>query len=77
MSVDPRGPVPIYRQIAAELRAQIESGEYPPHTRIATEGEIQERFSVARATARQAIATLREEGLVYTVNQRGTFVSER
>jgi DNA-binding GntR family transcriptional regulator len=33
-----------------------------------------ETWEVARTTARRAIAVLREEGLVYTVPQRGTYV---
>jgi hypothetical protein len=32
---------------------------------------------VSRDTARRAVATLREEGLVVTVPQRGTYVRER
>lgn len=52
------------------------SGQYPPHTRIPTESELVETFEVARTTARRAVATLRDEGLVYTVPQRGTYVAK-
>ena len=65
--IDPLGPLPPYRQIAAILRRRIESGQYPPDTRIPTESELMEAFEVARTTARRAIAALREEGLIYTV----------
>ena len=72
--IDPTGPVAPYRQIAAILRSRIESGEYPRGTRIPTESELVETFEVARTTARRSIALLREEGLVETVPQRGTYV---
>jgi len=73
--IDPTGPVPPYRQIASILRARIESGEYPKGTRIPTESELVETYEVARTTARRSIALLRDEGLVTTVPQRGTYVS--
>jgi GntR family transcriptional regulator len=73
-TIDPTGPVPPYRQIAAIIRARIESGEYAKGTRIPTESEMVETWEVARTTARRAIALLREEGLVTTVPQRGSYV---
>jgi DNA-binding GntR family transcriptional regulator len=75
--IDPLGPLPPYRQIAAILRRRIESGQYPPDTRIPTESELMDAFEVARTTARRAIAVLREEGLIYTVPQRGSYVTRK
>ena len=75
--IDPLAPVPPYRQIAAILRRRIEAGEYPPDTRIPTESELVEAFEVARTTARRAVEVLRNDGLVYTVPQRGTYVTKR
>jgi len=53
------------------------SGQYPPNTRIPTESELVETYEVARSTARRAVKALRDEGLVYTVPQRGTYVAEQ
>jgi len=72
--IDPTGPVPPYRQIAEIIRQRIKSGEYPKGSRIPTESEMVDMWEVARSTARRAIALLREEGLVQTVPQRGTYV---
>jgi GntR family transcriptional regulator len=72
--IDPTGPVPPYRQIAKILRSRIESGEYPKGTRMPTESEIVDTWEVARTTARRAIALLREQGLIETVPQRGSYV---
>lgn len=72
--IDPTGPVPPYRQIAEIIRQRIKSGEYPKGTRIPTESEMVDTWEVARTTARRAIRVLRDEGLVHTVPQRGTYV---
>jgi DNA-binding GntR family transcriptional regulator len=73
--IDPLAPKPPYRQIAEILKRRIMSGQYPPHTRIPTESELVEAFEVARTTARRAVSALRDEDLVYTVPQRGTYVA--
>jgi GntR family transcriptional regulator len=71
--IDPTGPVPPYRQIAEILRGQITSGELKKGARI-TESELTETYEVARNTARRALAVLREDGLIMTVPQRGSYV---
>jgi GntR family transcriptional regulator len=75
--IDPLAPVPPYRQIAEILKRRIMSGQYPPDSRIPTESELVEAYEVARTTARRAVGVLRDEGLVYTVPQRGTYVAQR
>lgn len=75
--IDPLAPVHPYRQVARIIRRRILSGEYPPNTRIPSESELVETFEVARTTARRAVSALRDEGLVYTVPQRGTYVAEQ
>jgi GntR family transcriptional regulator len=75
--IDPLAPIPPYRQIAAILKRRILSGQYPPNTRIPTESELVETYEVARTTARRAVGALREDGLVYTVPQRGTYVAQQ
>jgi GntR family transcriptional regulator len=73
--IDPIAPTPPYRQIAEIMRRRIEAGQYRPDTRIPTESEIVEEFEVARTTARRAVSVLRDEGLVYTVPNRGSYVT--
>ncbi len=70
-----RGPEPPHRQIAAWLRGRIEAGEYRPGLDpIESESWLVGAFGVARDTVRRSIAVLRDEGLVYTVPQRGSYV---
>ncbi|MCM4078925.1 GntR family transcriptional regulator [Paractinoplanes hotanensis] len=70
-----RTPRPVYVMIAEELAQEI--AKAPVDSPIASENDIRQRWGVARATARHAIAELRERGLVYTVAGRGSFVSPR
>jgi GntR family transcriptional regulator len=74
MKYDPLAPVPRYRQIAAIIRERIERGEIAPGRPIPSEVALEQEFGVARATARRAVAVLRDQGLVVTVPGLGTYV---
>jgi DNA-binding transcriptional regulator YhcF (GntR family)/8-oxo-dGTP pyrophosphatase MutT (NUDIX family) len=71
---DPRDPRPAYEQIAADIRAAIGQGRLEPGDRLPTEREHAARYGVAIGTYRQAIAVLREEGLLSTYKRHGTVV---
>jgi DNA-binding GntR family transcriptional regulator len=76
--INPRAAEPPYRQIAAWLRGRIEAGEFRPgQDPLPSEKDLVGLFGVARDTARRAVQVLRDEGLVVTVPQRGTYVAER
>jgi GntR family transcriptional regulator len=57
-------PAAQHAQIAASLRARIESGEIAPEAALPSEAELVARFQVSRGTVRQALSTLRAEGLI-------------
>ena len=77
MEIDHASPTPVYQQIAAWVRERIESGELAPGRPIPSEATLmQEAEGVARTTVRRAVAYLRDQGLVYTVPQRGTYVTD-
>jgi DNA-binding GntR family transcriptional regulator len=59
--------------VAEIIRSQIRSGQLPTGSRI-TEAEISEIYEVARSTARRTLAVLRDECLIFTVPQRGSYV---
>lgn len=73
--INPRSAVPPYRQIAAWLRSRIEADEFRPgEDPLPSEKDLVDLFGVARDTARRAVQALRDEGLVETIPQRGTYV---
>lgn len=67
--------LPLYAQIAAQLRAQIERGEYQPGTAIPSEHELSRAFSVGRPTVRQATQLLVDESVLERRRGSGTYVS--
>lgn len=75
--IDHDGPVTPYRQLAAILTARIERGDWSPGRRIASEYELMSEYGLARTTVRRAIQVLVDDDVVFTVPQRGTYVSER
>lgn len=68
---------PMYRQIAEDLRAQIESGGLKPGQRMRTEIELRDHYGASRNTVRDAIKLLTTLGLVETKPGQGTFVVQK
>ena len=77
MTVDHEGKTPVYLQIAAILRSEIERGVYAPGRPVPSETQLMQRYEVARLTARKAVRVLADEGLVEVVPGRGAYVTER
>ncbi|GAA3378271.1 GntR family transcriptional regulator [Streptomyces sannanensis] len=59
-----------YRQLAADLRKAIASGDYESGGRLPSEEELAQQYGVSRGTVRQALAVLRANGLV--TSRRGS-----
>lgn len=69
-------PLPLYYQLKEVLKQQIQSGHLAPHTAIPSEPELVSRYHVSRATVRQALTELVNEGLLYRQHGKGTYVCE-
>jgi len=67
----------MYRQIAEDLREQIESGAIGPGQQLRTELELREHYGASRNTVRDAIKWLTSLGLVETKPGQGTFVVQK
>lgn len=66
--------VPLYQQVANDLRASIENDVYHVGQRIPPEPELSQLYAVSRITVRKAIELLVEEGLLAKRQGKGTFV---
>jgi DNA-binding transcriptional MocR family regulator len=66
--------LPVYRQIAAQLRLQIESGEVDAGSRLPTIRSLARVLGVNRDTVSLAYESLASHGLVESTVGRGTFV---
>lgn len=76
LTLDRDSSVPLYAQIEDILRARIAAGEWNPGERIPSEVTLNEQFGVARMTLRGVLNSLVDEGLLYRVPGKGTFVAE-
>jgi GntR family transcriptional regulator len=74
--IDHDAPTPVYAQLAAILRARIERGDWQPGRRIMSEVQLMQAYGLARETTRKAVRVLIEDGTLFTVPGRGTFVSD-
>ena len=64
-----------YQRIVQDLRRQIATGQLQPGSRIPGIKELAEQYAVAPGTAQRALGELRIEGLIYSQQGRGSFVS--
>lgn len=64
------------RQLTELLAGRISSGELKPGERFPTELDLIEQYNVSRTVVREAISSLKADGLVETRHGIGTFVLE-
>ncbi len=66
---------PRYMQVYSSLYQWIAQGHYAPGARLEPENQLCGMFGVSRITIRKAIGMLVEQGLLRTVQGKGTFVA--
>jgi GntR family transcriptional regulator len=72
VDLDPDAIEPLYEQLAAILRGQIERGEL--ERRVPSVKTLAQTYGCAIGTAERALKILKDEGLIRTAMGRGTFV---
>lgn len=73
--LDPTSHVPLYLQVAAQLRGQIDSGRLKPRDQLPSETELMHRLGISRATAIAGLSELVRTNEAFRVKGRGTFVA--
>lgn len=68
--------VPLYRQIAEQIRDRISEGVLPPGTQLPTVRALATSLGVTRMTVQTAYADLQSGGWIEATVGRGTFVSD-
>jgi len=69
-------PRRLYQEIALQIRAHIENGEFPIGTQLPSERDLAQQFKVSRPSVREALIALEVEGLVDVRPGAGVFVCE-
>ncbi|MBX2838540.1 MAG: GntR family transcriptional regulator [Gammaproteobacteria bacterium] len=74
MSLNSQSPVPLYRQLADRILSEIDAGQHAVATKIPSENELADRYSIGRPTVRQATDLLVRQGRLERRRGSGTFV---
>jgi len=74
MTINPGAAEFPHRQIAGQLRARINRGDWAPGERLPSIPALATQFGVAKQTVQRTIDQLRIEGLLITRPGSGTFV---
>ena len=62
--------------VAQQLLARLESGQYAPGEKLASQDALCQEFGVSRTVIREAVASLRQSGHLIVRQGSGVFVSE-
>lgn len=77
MEINRSSALPLYYQLKEIIKEEIDIGKYKPGERIPSENEFAENLKISRNTAKQAVADLVAEGLLFRIQGKGTFVAEK
>jgi len=69
--------LPKYIAIAEWMKTNIENNNFKHGEKLISENQICEKFSISRQTARQAISTLEQDGLVVRKQGSGTYINHQ
>ncbi|BCJ86426.1 GntR family transcriptional regulator [Effusibacillus dendaii] len=69
--------IPLYVQVKESVLAEIKSGQWKAGDKLPTERELSEKLNVSRNTVSQAYQELEAEGVLTSIQGRGTFVCDR
>lgn len=72
-----RSPQPLYLQVAAIFRRNIERGIWPCSEQVPALESLVDTLGVSRATVRQAFGMLEREGLIHRSRGSGTYVNDK
>jgi len=75
--IDKLSPVPLYIQLRDGIKEKVLEGVWQVGEQIPTENELMDEYDVSRATVRNAISSLVNEGFLVKQRGRGTFVARK
>lgn len=67
----------VYEQIVDNIKEQIMTGVLKENTQLPTVRELSQLLTVNPHIVKKALQTLDQEGYIYTIANKGTFVSSR
>ncbi len=77
MLIDYNNPEPLYKQIANDLREQVQEKKLFPGQQIPSQRELSESYEVSLITVKKAISELINTGILYSRIGKGTYVAKQ
>ena len=77
MQIKHNSPIPLYYQLREQIRENILSGKWDYGKELPAELKLCEELNLSRATVKQAMDGLVQEGLIERKKGKGTFVIYR
>lgn len=71
----PQTPKPLYEQVKDHIMDHIQSGAWAPDTRIPSENQLANEFSISRLTVNRALRELSDAGHLVRIQGVGTYVA--
>lgn len=75
-TISKTSPIPLHIQLLNELRHAILSGKFKAHEQLPGEYALVTELNISRSTIQRAWQTALDEGLIYRIPAKGTFVAE-
>lgn len=77
MGISSNPPIPLYYTLVEQIIKKIEDEELQAGSMIMSERELMDQYGMSRTTVRKAIDILVNEGYLYKVQGKGTFVQNK
>jgi GntR family transcriptional regulator len=74
--IDNHSRVPIYQQVKEQIIMLINTGVYKPNDQLSSIRNLSKELDINVNTIKRAFAELESDGVVYSVQGKGVFVSE-
>ncbi|KUO71152.1 MAG: hypothetical protein APF77_10410 [Clostridia bacterium BRH_c25] len=69
-------PIPLYYQVKEDIINKIKDGIYSIEEKVPGENELQKIYNVSSITVRKALTDLVNEGYLYRIQGKGTYVAK-
>lgn len=66
----------LYQSVRADIIAMIQARGMQPHEMLPSESAIADTYHVSRMTGKLALKSLEDDGIIYRVKRRGSFLAE-
>jgi GntR family transcriptional regulator len=75
-TLDQNSPTPLHTQFEVLIKEKVQSGQWKPGEQIPSERELMRLAGISRATVRQTLSSLVNQGILQKNQGRGTFVTQ-